>query len=297
MEEYIRLEEEKYQKHGKVFNWETAKYGKIWYNKDIHDLRSVETEFLAIALNDGLSSEKTLSCKPMVSSLNDEINFRISYDYSDDEDHTPTVSCIDNLDFFKDFENEFPAIVYNNAQTSKSNLLTEPTLSPQHIDKFDLNDETSLSEYDEEEQNVFYFNDLFPFNIIHHNDLKSKKDNDDNEIDIIQSSGVNMNTQGSNMLLETSHDKINKTFKMGSFVMELNVNIVTWNYLIDGMQFYLIMNLYVSFGIPFDHMAPLPPCEQRQLFLRYQDLEYNDADIADFEESLERIHNRDMHRV
>ncbi|GJZ81127.1 hypothetical protein Tco_0646121 [Tanacetum coccineum] len=45
MEEYIRLEEEKAQKHGKVFNWETAKYGKIWYDEDIHDLRSVETEF------------------------------------------------------------------------------------------------------------------------------------------------------------------------------------------------------------------------------------------------------------
>ncbi|GJU25143.1 hypothetical protein Tco_1163764 [Tanacetum coccineum] len=29
MEEYIRLEEEKTQKHRKVFNWENAKYGKI----------------------------------------------------------------------------------------------------------------------------------------------------------------------------------------------------------------------------------------------------------------------------
>ncbi|GJX68838.1 hypothetical protein Tco_0304565 [Tanacetum coccineum] len=66
----------------------------------------------------------------------------------------PTVSCFDDLDFFKDFENEFPAIVYNDALTSKSNLLTEPTLSPQHIDEFDLKDETSLSEYDEVEQNV-----------------------------------------------------------------------------------------------------------------------------------------------
>ncbi|GJX46503.1 hypothetical protein Tco_0271693 [Tanacetum coccineum] len=45
MEEYIRLEEEKAQKRGKVFNWETAKYGKIWYDKDILDLRSVETKF------------------------------------------------------------------------------------------------------------------------------------------------------------------------------------------------------------------------------------------------------------
>ncbi|GJZ88824.1 hypothetical protein Tco_0660606 [Tanacetum coccineum] len=52
MEEYIRLEEEKARKRRKVFNWETAKYGKIWYDEDIHDLRSVETEFSAITFND-----------------------------------------------------------------------------------------------------------------------------------------------------------------------------------------------------------------------------------------------------
>ncbi|GJZ15094.1 hypothetical protein Tco_0550771 [Tanacetum coccineum] len=212
MDEYIRLEEEKAQKRGKVFNWETAKYGKIWYNEDIHDLRSVETEFPAIALNDELSSEKTLSCESMVSSLNnDEIDFRISFDESDDEDCTvildknsfsykiisvndlktdsendndkvnmpmlpspkPTVSYFDDLDYFNDFEKEFPAIVYNDAQTSKSDLLTKLILSPRHIDEFDLKSETPLSEYNEEEQNILCFNDLFPFNVIYPHDLKS----------------------------------------------------------------------------------------------------------------------------
>ncbi|GJS77569.1 hypothetical protein Tco_0727450 [Tanacetum coccineum] len=235
---------------------ETAKYGKIWYDEDIHDLRSVETEFPAIAFNDGVSSEKTLSSKPTVSSLNDEIDFKISFDDSDDEDYTvifkknsfsykiistndlktdsendnekvnmpslpppePTVSCFDDLDFFKDFENEFSAIVYNNAQTSKSDLLTKPILSPQHIDKFNLKDETSLSEFDEEEQNVLNFNDVFPFNVIYPDDLKSDKDNDDDndKIDIEKPSGdmiviplpniINVNVgayaHGSNKLLE-----------------------------------------------------------------------------------------------
>ncbi|GKD52539.1 hypothetical protein Tco_1281515 [Tanacetum coccineum] len=252
MEEYIMLEEEKTRKRGKVFNWETDKYGRIWYDEDDHDLRSIENEFPAIVIDDSLTSGETLSCEPTVSSLNDEIDFKISFDDSDDEDYTPMVSCIDDLDFFKDFENEFSAIIYNDTQTSKSDLLTEPILSPQHIDEFDLNNETSLSEYDEEEQNVLYFNDLFPFNIIHTDNLKSEKDNVDNEIDIIQFSGGNMNTQGSNVLFETSHDKINKTFKMGSFIMELNENIMIWNYYINRMLFYLIMNLYVPFGIPFD---------------------------------------------
>ncbi|GKB53645.1 hypothetical protein Tco_0904398 [Tanacetum coccineum] len=89
MEEYIRLEEEKARRRGKVFNWETAKYGKIWYDEDVHDLRSVETKFPAIVFNDNQKSNETLSCEPTVSSLNDnEIDFRISFDESDDEDYT-----------------------------------------------------------------------------------------------------------------------------------------------------------------------------------------------------------------
>ncbi|GJW34546.1 hypothetical protein Tco_0054578 [Tanacetum coccineum] len=197
MEEYIKLEEEKAHRHGKVYNWETAMYGKIWDNEDVHDLGSVEMEFPTIVFNDTLTSEAILSCEPTVSTLNiDEIDFRISFDEFDDEDCT----------------NEFPAIVYNDAQISKSNLITEPILNPQHIDEFDLSDETSLSEYDEDEQNVLCFNDLFPFNIIHLDDLKSEKDNDNNEVDTVQSVVGNKNIQGSYVLSKMSHDKATKTF-------------------------------------------------------------------------------------
>ncbi|GJT15613.1 RNA-directed DNA polymerase, eukaryota, reverse transcriptase zinc-binding domain protein [Tanacetum coccineum] len=169
----------------------------------------------------------------------------------------PMTSYIDDLDFFNDFENEFPAIVYNDAQTSKSYLLTEPILHPQHIKEFDLNDETSLSEYDEEEQNVLYFNYLFPFNIIRPDDLKSEKDNDNNDTDIIQSFEDN----------EITHRKI-------------------------GLQ-ERIQRIWVK---PIQHMA-LPPHEQRYRFLRYEGLEYSDADIADFEARLARIHRRGVHRM
>ncbi|GJY89846.1 putative reverse transcriptase domain-containing protein [Tanacetum coccineum] len=145
-----------------------------------------------IAFKDGVSYEKTLSCEPTVSSLNDEIDFRVSFDESDDEDYTPTVSYFNDLDFFKDFENAFPAIVYNDALTSKSDFLTEPTISIQHIDEFNLKDKTSLSECDKEEQNVLYFNDVFPFNVIYPDDSKSDKNNDDDKIDIKQSLGGNV---------------------------------------------------------------------------------------------------------
>ncbi|GJU73104.1 hypothetical protein Tco_1264509 [Tanacetum coccineum] len=259
MEEYIRLEEEKAHKHGKVFNWKTATYGNIRVDDDLHDLSSVKAEFLAIVINDDFPPQDA----PQVSTLiNDEIDFRISFDESDDEDYTiicdknsfsykmisvnklktdsendyekvmssipshePAISSFDDLDFFNDFENEFPASVYNDAEKFKSDLFTEPILNPQHIDEFDLNDKTSLFEYDEEEQNIIYFNDLFPFNIICSDDFKSEKDNDNNG------------------------------------------------------------------------MAPLPPREQRHRFLRYEGLDYMDSDITDFEARLVGIHMREVHRV
>ncbi|GJU82367.1 gypsy/ty3 retroelement polyprotein [Tanacetum coccineum] len=164
MEEYIRLEEEKARRRGKVYNWETATYGKLRDDEDVHDLRSVETEFPAIVFNDAFTSEVTSSYEPTVSPLNDnKIDFRISFDESDDEDYTVifyensfsykiifvsdlitdskndndkvnmpsfpspelTVSYFDDLDFFKDLEKEFPAIVYNDALTSKLEHIEE----------------------------------------------------------------------------------------------------------------------------------------------------------------------------
>nr|GEU87238.1 retrovirus-related Pol polyprotein from transposon TNT 1-94 [Tanacetum cinerariifolium] len=86
IKEYIRLEKEKACRNGKVYNWETVTYGKIWYDEDVHDLRSIETEFPAIVFDDA------------------------------------------------------------DALTSKSDFLTEPTVSIQHIDEFNLKDNTSLTE-------------------------------------------------------------------------------------------------------------------------------------------------------
>ncbi|GJX58522.1 hypothetical protein Tco_0289912 [Tanacetum coccineum] len=172
IKEYIRLEEEKARRHGKVYNWETATYGKIWYDEDVHNLRSVETELPAIVFNDTLTSEVALSCEPMVSPLNDnQINFRISFDESDDKDYTviydknsfsykiiyvdnlktdskndndkvnvqsflssePTVSYFDDFDYFKNFKKENPAIVNNDTLTSKLDFSPEPTVSIQRV--------------------------------------------------------------------------------------------------------------------------------------------------------------------
>ncbi|GKD08699.1 hypothetical protein Tco_1188384, partial [Tanacetum coccineum] len=79
----------------------------------------------------------------MIVPLNDnKIDFRISFNEFDNEDYmviydkvnmpsfpSPKleVSYFNDLDYFKDFENEFSAIVYNDALTSKLDFLTEPT--------------------------------------------------------------------------------------------------------------------------------------------------------------------------
>nr|GEW46413.1 hypothetical protein [Tanacetum cinerariifolium] len=93
MDEYIKLEEEKARRRGKVYNWETATYGKISFLDDFHDLKSVDTKFLAIVFDDTFTSEAALSHEPTLISLNNnEIDFRISFDESEDED------CMDNDD-------------------------------------------------------------------------------------------------------------------------------------------------------------------------------------------------------
>ncbi|GKC37443.1 hypothetical protein Tco_1049827 [Tanacetum coccineum] len=232
MEEYISLEEEKARRQGRTFDCQTATYGRMEYFEDEDDsFTNLDIEYLAIVFDD--TSDAALSLEPMVSPLdNKKIEFKISFDESDDEDYMvvfeensfsckiisidnlktdsknendnvkmpsspslePMISYIDDLDFIKDFQNDLPVIAYNDLK-SKSDPLIEPFVSSQHIDKFEI----SLFEYDEEEQNVLYLNNSFPLNIIFPNNIKMIKDNDNN-IDITKPSRINIDTNGSNEL-------------------------------------------------------------------------------------------------
>ncbi|GJV09804.1 hypothetical protein Tco_1351345 [Tanacetum coccineum] len=89
MEEYIRLQEEKALSRGETFNWQTTTYGKREYCDNEDDsFTNFKTDFPAIVFDD-ITSNTTLSCESTVSPLNDnEIDFRISFDESDDEDYT-----------------------------------------------------------------------------------------------------------------------------------------------------------------------------------------------------------------
>ncbi|GJT59145.1 uncharacterized mitochondrial protein-like protein [Tanacetum coccineum] len=167
-------------------------------------------EFPAIVFDN--TSYTTPPCEPTVSPPNEsELDFRISCYESDDEDYTvlfnensfsykivsvkdlktvsenndnnvalspnPTIDY--ELDYFNDFENEFPIFVYNDGLTSNSK-----PVNAESTDEFNLTDETSLSEYEEEV--ISRFNDLF--NEIQSADSKSEIDDDDNNIGIVQSS-------------------------------------------------------------------------------------------------------------
>nr|GEU70037.1 hypothetical protein [Tanacetum cinerariifolium] len=88
---------------------ETTKYGKIWYDEDVHDLRSIEAEFPAIVFNDNLTSDKTLSCEPTETTKYGKIWY--------DED----------IHDLRSIEAEFPAIVFNDNLTSDKTLSCEPT--------------------------------------------------------------------------------------------------------------------------------------------------------------------------
>ncbi|GJV34675.1 hypothetical protein Tco_1395075 [Tanacetum coccineum] len=163
IEEYIRLEEEKAQIHDRI-NWQTTTFGKVKSYEDEDDcFINCETEFPAIVFDNTLTSDtKPYVMHPgtVLSKQKNKIGFRISLDESDDEDYTvifdknsfyykiiyvndlkkdsendeilkPSSSELTvDVDYFKDFENEFPAIIYNDGLMSKSDLKIEPLKNP-----------------------------------------------------------------------------------------------------------------------------------------------------------------------
>ncbi|GJV38511.1 hypothetical protein Tco_1410988 [Tanacetum coccineum] len=113
MDEYIRLEEEKALSQGETFNWQTATYGKMDYYEDEDESND---EDYTVIYDKNIFSNKIISVDNLKTDLendNDKVNMP---SFLSPE---TKVSYSNDLDFFKDFENEFPVIVYNDALTSK----------------------------------------------------------------------------------------------------------------------------------------------------------------------------------
>ncbi|GKA26544.1 hypothetical protein Tco_0712653 [Tanacetum coccineum] len=166
-----------------------------------------------------------------------------------------------------EFENEFLAIIYNDALTSKPDLSTEMTFCPQDIDEFDLKDEASLIKRkyrSMESVNGMLFNlikNLYvPFGILF-DPKRYYKDGD-----------------CARMLWRPSVS-----------IYEYAVSTLRTEYL----KFYNLFTILSDFA----DMTPLPLHDQRHIWIRYQVEGYTKEIVHDFEQRLEMIFNRQVNRV
>ncbi|GJY41084.1 hypothetical protein Tco_0428354 [Tanacetum coccineum] len=98
VEEYVQYEIEKALRNGKVYNWETATYSKIWYDEDVHYLKIFKSEFLAIVYNDALVSKSDFSSEPTISPQHiDEINLKNETSLSKNDDEEYNVISFNDL--------------------------------------------------------------------------------------------------------------------------------------------------------------------------------------------------------
>ncbi|GKB49005.1 hypothetical protein Tco_0899758, partial [Tanacetum coccineum] len=89
------------------------------------------------------------------------------------------VRYFNHIDYFKNFETEFSAIVYKDASTSEPEASSEPTVTPKHVDF-----EISFSKSDDEDYTFIYDKDSFSYKLIYVDDLKSRKNDDDDIINV-----------------------------------------------------------------------------------------------------------------
>ncbi|GKD46334.1 hypothetical protein Tco_1270979, partial [Tanacetum coccineum] len=90
MEEYIRLQDDLAQRHGRTFDLENATYGKE-YCHNLDFFTDFEADFLNMVYNNASAPNKNVLPKPTVSIYNaikTDFDFSISFSYSDDEDYT-----------------------------------------------------------------------------------------------------------------------------------------------------------------------------------------------------------------
>ncbi|GJV81202.1 hypothetical protein Tco_1517072 [Tanacetum coccineum] len=88
----------------------------------------------------------------------------------------------DNLDYFTDFEADFPAIVYNDALTSNENVSSKLTVSIFNAIKTDFDFSISFSDFDDEDYTFICDKNLFSYKLIPVNNLKPELVNDHIEI-------------------------------------------------------------------------------------------------------------------
>ncbi|GKA92244.1 hypothetical protein Tco_0814169, partial [Tanacetum coccineum] len=160
MEEYIRLEEERAQRRGETFNWQTASFGKVRDYDEEECFMDFEAEFPAIVLGN-------ISAIPSQSSVIPHYE-------------TTQGTAIEEYEAEKeDSEIKFPAIVLDNTSIA---LSYELTVSPVNEKKIEFR--ISFDEFDEEEYTVIFDENSFSYKIIYIDYLKTDSENDNNKVSL-----------------------------------------------------------------------------------------------------------------
>nr|GFB30272.1 hypothetical protein [Tanacetum cinerariifolium] len=273
MEEYIELEAEKARSYGRAFNWETTTYDKVSYFDDFDYLKDFENEFPAIVYDDALTSGPEISFEPTYKMDNPYLTMeeyieleaekacRYGRAFNWETTTYDKVSYFDDFDYLKDFENEFPAIVYDDALRSGPEISFEPTVRPLYDDQIDFI--ISFDEFDDEDYIVMYDKDSFSYKLIFVNYFKMNSVNGIDEVDLPHNDVVieqlgndinyNVNTQSYELEedIETNHDIYPEPSDMGEYLIIIEV-VIQMHFHEEMPLIFIIKNQYVSFSIPFD---------------------------------------------
>ncbi|GJT48702.1 hypothetical protein Tco_0974859 [Tanacetum coccineum] len=182
------------------------------------------------------------------------------------------VNYFDDIDYFRDFKSEFPAIVFNETPVSKLESQPKPTVSSPIVKNLDFDFKISFDEYDDEDYTFAYDKNSFSYKLIPISNSKPDSVNDDQFNNLESSSNVDdLETKNEAISIETPIKTLSETGKYGKPIS-------------------------FSTAGPIRHMA-LPPRDQRYPHLRFKGLGYNEADIGDFDGRLGRIFRRRVHRM
>ncbi|GJW33361.1 hypothetical protein Tco_0053393 [Tanacetum coccineum] len=173
------------------------------------------------------------------------------------------VSYFDDVNYFKDFKAEFPAIVFNDTLISKPEVPPEPTVSTSHTKDVNFDFVISYDESDDEDYTFTYDKNLLSYKLVPVSNSKSDSNNYDDEIDV-----------------ETPLEDV----PINSSDEDININVNT-----DSNEFNnsAVANRDTPNKSFTSHdMAPLPPRAQRHPWLIYEVEGYTDKIVHDFEDRL-----------
>ncbi|GJS32884.1 hypothetical protein Tco_0531266 [Tanacetum coccineum] len=170
------------------------------------------------------------------------------------------VRLCENIEY-RDFKTDFPAIIYDDALTTDHEFPHRYT-TVRPLDNNEMDFRISLDESDDEDYICIYDKSSFSYKLIYVNDLKMDSEKDIDEVNLPRNDvGIeqldndiyyNVDTQSYEFdeVFETNHDVHGETFNMEDYLI---IEVMIQKCFHKGMPLiFVIKNLYVPFGIPFD---------------------------------------------